>query len=94
MEQNEIISKIRSVLINDCTPVGIGDNPNLIDEYEDYIGLIMKILKQKPLIDEIVMLLKKIENTEMGVVDINIDHLWDVAMKLREIGVLYYKYSE
>ena len=85
MKSNEIISEIRSVLIKDWDPIGIGDNPNLSDEYDDYIGPIIKILMQKLPSESIVSFLKRIEYTEMGIENIDINYLYDVAIKLKNI---------
>ncbi len=93
MKNNAIVLEIRSVLINDWDPIGIGDNPNLGDEYDGYIGSIMKILMQRLPNEEIVVFLKKIENTEMGIDNVDIKHLYEVAIKLKKIGDIHYKSS-
>ena len=94
MKNDIIVSEIRSVLINDWDPLGIGDNPNLSDEYDGYIGSIMRILMQRLPEEEIVVFLKKIENTEMGIDKVDIKQLYDVAIILKKIGDIYYKSSE
>lgn len=89
--KNNIVSEIRSVLINEWDPVGIGDNSNLSDEYDGYIGSIMKILMQKLSVEEIVSFLKRIEHVEMGIDNVDIKYLYDIAVKLKKIGDIYYK---
>ena len=84
-----MIADIRSILINDWDPAGIGDNPGLSDEYDVYIGSIINILKYKPSVETIVVFLKKIEETEMGIDNINIKYLYDVATKLKETEERY-----
>lgn len=59
MKNKAIIEEIRFVLINDWDPLGIGDNHILSDEYDSYIGSIMKILIQKLPDEDVVELLKK-----------------------------------
>ena len=86
MKDSKLISAIRSVLINDWDPVGIGDNPNLSDEYDSYIGSIINILKQRLPVETIVAFLEKVETTEMGIDNVDITHLHDVATKLKSIG--------
>ena len=83
-----IISNIRFVLISDWDPIGIGDIPNLSDEYDGYIGSIINILRQKLPIEAIVVLLEKIEKTEMGIDNIDVKSLYDVAVKLKKIEYL------
>ena len=87
MKDRKLISDIRSVLINDWDPVGIGDNPNLSDEYDGYIGSIINILKQKLSIEVIITFLEKIETTEMGIDKVDVDHIHDVATKLKSIDI-------
>lgn len=89
MKDNKIISEIRSVLLNDWDPIGIGDNPNLYDEYDSYIGPILNILIQKLPNEKIIALLKEIEKTEMGVDNVDIKLLYDIAAKLKKIGDIY-----
>ncbi|MCC8186871.1 MAG: hypothetical protein LIP08_05000 [Bacteroides sp.] len=91
--ENSIISKIRFVLINDWDPISIGDNSNLSDEYDGYIGPIMEILRKQGDVDELAYLLKKIENLEMGIGNTNIKKLYNVAIKLKKIGNIYYNSS-
>jgi len=85
MEKKDLISNVRSVLLNDWDPVGIGDNLNLSDEYDGYIGSIINILKQSLSIEEIVSLLEKIEKIEMGIDSVDVKKLYDVATKLKSI---------
>ena len=87
MQNNNLILDIRSVLINEWDPIGIGDNSHLSDEYDSYIGSIISILKQRPSIETIVAFLEKIEITEMGIDNVNVKHLYDVATKLRSIQI-------
>ena len=85
MKNNKLISDIRFILINDWDPIGIGNNSNLEDEYDSYIGTIINILKQQPTIGAIVSYLEKIEKIEMGIDNVNIKQLYDVAKKLKNI---------
>jgi hypothetical protein len=91
--EKKIISDIRIVLINDWDPIGIGDNSNLSDEYDGCIGSIINILKQKFTIEAIATFLKKIEKIELGIDNVDIKYLYDVAAKLKKIGDMYYHFD-
>jgi len=73
-------------LVNDWDPIGIGNNPNLSDEYDGYIGSIIDILKQKPPMEKVVLFLKEIEETALGIDNVDAKYLYDVAAKLKKIG--------
>lgn len=89
MKSKEIITDVRSVLINDWDPLGIGNNSNLKDEYDGYIGTIIQILLQKSSIESIFLFLKKVENEEMGIQNSDMKSLYDIATKLKRIGEKY-----
>jgi len=86
MGKNELIANIRYVLFNEWDPIGIGDNSNLSDEYDGYIGSIISMLKQKSPVESIATFLKNIEKTEMGIDVVDIKSLHNVASKIKEIG--------
>lgn len=89
MKNKKLISDIRSVLINDWDPIGIGNNPNLSDEYDSYIGTIISILKQKLPIEAIIAFLENIETKEMGMESVDVKHLHNVATKLKSIEISF-----
>jgi hypothetical protein len=41
-----LIEKIRDVLINDWDPIGVGDNPNLREEYDSALGPLLAALSK------------------------------------------------
>lgn len=86
-----MITDIRAVLINDWDPVGIGNNANLSEEYDGYIGSIIQILMQKSSIESIFLFLKKIENEDMGGINTDIKTLYNIAAKLKKVGEKYDK---
>lgn len=88
--ENEVTTEIRTVLIKDWDPVGIGKNSNLSDEYDGYIGSIIQILMHAPSIESIISLLKKIENEDMGIENTDTNCLYSIAIKLMKIGEKYY----
>ncbi len=50
----EIQDSIRQVLFNEWDPIGINDNPNLVDEYDAYVAPIYRILVESRSEDELV----------------------------------------
>ena len=85
-KSKNIISSIRSVLVNDWDPIEIGDNSNLFDEYDSYIGPIITMLRQSSTIEEIVAFLENTERTKMGISNVSVKRLHDVATKLINVG--------
>ena len=86
-KNKNIISSVRFILVHDWDPIGIGDNPNLADEYDNYIGSIITLLRQNTPVETLASFLEKIEKTKMGTRDVNIKRLHDVAIKLKGVGV-------
>ena len=86
-KSKNIISSVRTVLVNDWDPIEIGDNSNLFDEYDSYIGPIITMLRQNSTVEELVAFLEKTERTEMELSDVNIKRLHDVAVKLKNINI-------
>jgi hypothetical protein len=63
----ELSNKIRTVLLRDWDPLGIGDNPNLRDEYDSYIPQLARILSVPPVSKDVVLAyLRGIEVRQMG----------------------------
>lgn len=81
-----MISEIRDILLNDWDPIHVGDNPNLRDEYDSYINRIVQLLATKPSINEIINLMRLIENEEIGVQTTE-DTLFKVAHKLQKVTI-------
>ena len=85
MKNKTLISSIRSVLLNDWDPIGIGANSNLHDEYDSYINPIINMVIQNQPVEIIVTFLEKIEKSEMGNDNVDIKHLYNVARKLTDM---------
>lgn len=90
-QHKKLISDIRNILVKDWDPINIGNNPNLYDEYDGYIGTLIKMLSQKCTVENIIVFLEKTEKETMGLDNINIDVLRKVALELKKIGYSYYK---
>jgi hypothetical protein len=59
------LSKVRQVLLADWDPLGVGDNPNLSDEYDSYIPEIILSLRRGSDATNICQHLQSIE-TKLG----------------------------
>ncbi|NJM34875.1 MAG: hypothetical protein HC850_09410 [Rhodomicrobium sp.] len=65
---NALITRIRRVLLENWDPVGVGDNPNLRDEYDAYIPELIRILSDKSVVKQhIFSYLQGIEIDRMGI---------------------------
>jgi len=63
----DLVEQIRTILLRDWDPVGIGDNPNLKDEYDSYLPELVRILRISPVSEDAVLAyLQKIEVDRMG----------------------------
>lgn len=89
MKENEMITDIRTVLIKDWDPIGIGENSALRDEYDGYIAPIIQILMHDPSIESIISFLKEIEYKDMGIDIIDTKCLNSTATKLIRIRDIY-----
>lgn len=74
---------IRKILLQDWDPLGVGDNPSLADEYDDFIPAICEILNSKCTRDQLVTFLLDIEEKLMGGIFVP-----EVAKKSAEAGAL------
>ena len=45
MNNDNLASRVRMILLRDWDPLIVGDNPNLSDEYDDLIPSIVSLLK-------------------------------------------------
>jgi hypothetical protein len=61
-----LIEKIRDVLINDWDPIGVGDNPNLREEYDSTLSPLLAALSKGAGEDELSSILAAAE-TRFGV---------------------------
>ena len=62
----KLIAEVGSILIRDWDPIGVKNITDLQDEYDAYIGRIMKKLLAGCTSIEIVSLLRSIEHKEIG----------------------------
>jgi hypothetical protein len=82
----KLISDVRFVLINNWDPISIGTNPNLADEYDAYIGQVIRMLSRGCSVIELPTFLQRIEDKEIGCKTDSIT-VHKVATKLKEIFI-------
>ena len=81
---NDYINEIRSILLSDWDPLGVGDNPKLIDEYDSYITLLLPLLKKERSKELVMQTLLQIE-LDLGVHS-EIDIIMTVAEKIVRVS--------
>ena len=79
----KLIAEIRSILIKHWDPIGVGINPNLADEYDAYIGCIIKMLCNNCSPAELASFLQYVEYEEIEC-KTNSNTRYKVAIKLIE----------
>lgn len=79
-----MINKIREILLTKWDPLDIGENPSLSDEYDGYIALILRSLIDGIGIDDLSMLLYKIEQVDLGI-NGNQERCYNTAIALKNI---------
>lgn len=67
MDTKEIESEVKKILLHYWDPININTNPNLQDEYDNYINIIIDSLKKEKTVQEIASLLHKIEQEDIGI---------------------------
>lgn len=61
MNDDERVDSIRVILLKDWDPLGVGDNPNLADEYDSYIPAILRLLDSHCTVEQLEQYLLGIE---------------------------------
>jgi hypothetical protein len=61
MDDPKRTQDIRTILLKDWDPLGVGDNPNLANEYDDYIPGILRLLDAHCTVDQLERYLRDIE---------------------------------
>ncbi len=61
MSDDNTVQKIRTILLEDWDPLGVGDNPHLSDEYDAYIADILCLLDTHCTVDQLERYLLDIE---------------------------------
>jgi hypothetical protein len=82
-----IQDSIRQVLYKNWDPLGINDYPAAADEYDAYIAPVYRILVGSRSEDELIRVLGRIEEKEMGVSAGSDENLHSVCTKLLELKV-------
>jgi hypothetical protein len=64
---SSLVERVRCVLVEKWDPIGVGDNPMLRDEYDAYIGCIVRMLSdQNTTATRIAEFLAQVEGQKMG----------------------------
>jgi hypothetical protein len=84
---DRILNAVRGILFSEWDPIGINDNPKLINEYDKYVVRVASIARGKS-VSEVVDYLGKVEVEELGL-EINRDRNERVAKKILAVIALY-----
>ncbi len=66
LEYRRAFKAIHDVLIKEWDPIGVGDEPNAQDEYDDYIPVIYRLLSERRIDAEVARHLDLIETESIG----------------------------
>jgi hypothetical protein len=61
INNGDTVQNIRTILLEDWDPLGVGDNPPLSDEYDAYIAGILRLLDTHCTVDQLERYLLDIE---------------------------------
>jgi hypothetical protein len=82
----EVSEKIKSILLYDWDPIGVSDVPEAQDEYDSYVGGVLKLLTSDASEHQLVKHLHQLETVAMGLPsDAGADHLKTAARKLMQL---------
>ena len=83
----EIQDQIRSILLTDWDPIGVGEIPEAADEYDGYVGGIYRLLNAHASVDDVARHLHEIVISSIGLSSRGIEDHRDVAEKLCALDV-------
>jgi len=83
----QIQDSIRQVLFRDWDPIGVNDNPNLADEYDNYLAPVYRILTGSRSEEELVQFFFRTESETIGLSTDSTERLRPMARKLLELDV-------
>src|SRR5438105_13500422 len=83
----KIQDSIRQVLFRDWDPIGVNDNPQLVDEYDSYIAPVYRILSGSRSEDDLIECLYRTEHDQIGTGCESSEQLRPVARKLLALDV-------
>jgi hypothetical protein len=66
MRRDDLFAEVRTVLLAEWDPCGVGDNANLSDEYDKYASEIANALLSSPALPSLIAVLEVAES-ELGV---------------------------
>lgn len=62
MRRDELFAEVRKVLLAEWDPCGVGDNPNLSEEYDSYAPEIVNALLSSPTLPWLIAILEDAES--------------------------------
>jgi hypothetical protein len=83
----EIQDQIRSILLTDWDPIGVGEIPEAADEYDGYVGGIYRLLSSHASVEDVAPHLHEIVISSIGLSSGGADDHLDVAKKLCALDV-------
>ncbi len=83
---SEIQAAIRTVLFREWDPIGVNNNPLLVDEYDSYIPSLYRILSGSRSAEELVNVLAEVER-RLGMPSHSASELRSVAASLLTLNV-------
>ncbi len=88
-DRGEVIyQEIRSVLLHDWDPIGVGDVPSAQDEYDSYVRPVYRLLAGGATDKQLIDYLYKTETKTMGLTRFRMrGHLKPVVARLRQIDL-------
>jgi hypothetical protein len=66
MQNNDIQSRVRTILLRDWDPIGVADIVEAQDEYDQYVGTLAAAVSARRPVEDIAAELRRIETNEMG----------------------------
>jgi hypothetical protein len=85
MRRSDVIMAVRRVLLSDWDPIGVCDEPQAQDEYDDYVPDIVRLLREGAGANTLANHLLRIEAEEMCLPS-NPERARHAAMKLKQLS--------
>jgi hypothetical protein len=86
-ESRHIHAQIRHVLLNVWDPIGVRDEPNAQDEYDDYVGKLYELLITKAPDEELIDYLHWAAHDQMGFDAATKSDMLETVEALRKISL-------
>lgn len=84
-QMRRLLSEVRAILLEDWDPLGVGDNPNLADEYDCALAEVMAAVGRARMWNDVAAKLCEIERDHFGMTGTAAAGLEPVALRLLEL---------